>query len=170
MLSHPLSYPELATLAAGALGTLVLAGLAAGALAHRKGYDAGLWAFAGATVIGLVALAFLPSADDSESPDGRQWRRLAGNRAGGCFAALWLVALVASFATNPDEDDLKRFARNELPRAHDEGVAGVMAGAQGSDCQVTRQNCGLYSTGTVRVSGHGSVKTIGFWGAWRAAG
>jgi hypothetical protein len=169
MFSQPLTYAELALGAAGVLAALVVAGLAAGLLARRKGYDGGLWGVAGAALVGLVALAFLPSVYDARSSDARQRRRLTGNRVGGGLAAAAvLLALGVSFATNPDEAALKRFIREKLPQARDARVASRMTGGLGAP-DFKRRSYGAYSTATVLAPAGGRVKVIGFWGAWWAA-
>jgi hypothetical protein len=167
--SQPLTYAELAGGAAGAFGALVVAGVAASLLARRKGYDGGLWGIAGAALVGLVALAFLPSAYDAGSFDDQARRRRTGNRIAGCLAAaVVLIALVVSFATNPDEAALKRFIREKLPQARDGRVASRMAGGLGAP-DFKRHSYGVYSTATVQAPAGGRVKVIGFWGAWWAA-
>ncbi|HEV3255779.1 MAG TPA: hypothetical protein VG013_02750 [Gemmataceae bacterium] len=170
MWSQPWSYAELIEAAACVLGAMGLAGLAAAVLAARKGYHIGLWACAGATVVGLAALAFLPAVDGAGSVQKQERRRQRGNKAGGYLAAAAVVAALAvSFATNPGEDELKRFVKKDLPQSHDPRVAEVMANAQWWGYRANRHSLGLFSTATIQVSGQGSVKLIGFWGAWRGA-
>jgi len=170
MWSQPWTFTELAEVAACVLGAMSLAGLAAGVLARWKSYDAGLWACAGATVVGLAALAFLPRVAAAGSAQKQERRRHRGNKAGEYLAAAALVtALVVSFATNPGEDELKRFIEKDLPQSHDPRVAAVMANAQWWGYRVNRHNLGLFSTATVQISGQGKVNLVGFWGAWRAA-
>jgi hypothetical protein len=169
MFSQPLTYAELAGVAAGLFGALVVAGVAASLLARRKGYDGGLWGVAGAALVGLVALAFLPSADDAGSFDAQARRRRTGNLIGGFLAgAVVLVALAVSLATNPDEVALKRFIGEKLPHARDARVARMMTGGLGAP-DFKRRGYGVYSTATVLAPAGGRVKVIGFWGAWWAA-
>jgi hypothetical protein len=171
MFSQPLTYAELVGLGVAVCGILLAAGLATGILARRKGYDSGLWGVAGAFLVGWVALAFLKSADDADSPDDQGRRRRTGNRIAGCLAvAALLISLSASFGTNPDERELRRFVAEKLPHARDGRVAKMMAvdGFRTDDLKI--ESYGVYCTARVPARGGGRVKVIGFWGAWWAAG
>jgi hypothetical protein len=170
MFAQPLTYVELAGASAVVLAALVVAGLAARLLARHKGYDGGLWGVAGAALIGLVVLAFLPSAYNAGSFDAQARRRLIGNRiAGFLAAAAVLIAVAASFATNPDDSQLRRFIVVKLPLARDGRVASMMANGGWGPLLFKRSSYGVYSTATIFLPEGGRVRVIGFWGAWWAA-
>jgi hypothetical protein len=170
MLMQPLTYTELACVMAGVLGVLVVVGLATSLLARRKGYDGGLWGFAGATLVGLAVLALLKSADDAKSTGAQARRRLLGNRIAGCLiVAAILIVVSASIGTNPDEHDLRRFIADSLPQARDKRVAQMMAGGGLGLGDLKRESYGVYSTARVFAPAGGRVSVIGFWGAWWAA-
>lgn len=83
------------------IGFFLLIGLVTGALAKRKGYNFTPWFFAGG-IIGLIALAFLPHANNPKlEPIEQRGQARKGNDIGKKIAivslALALIRLLASF-------------------------------------------------------------------------
>ena len=170
MLLQPLTYSELGAIAAGVFAILVVAGFAASILARRRDYDGGLWGVAGAFLVGLLALAFLKSAEDAGSAEHQARRRMIGNRIAGCLIVVILLILVSvSIATNPDERDLRQFISEQLPHARDKRVAQLMTGGGAPAAEPRRESFGVYSTARVLAPGGGRIKVFGFWGRWWAA-
>ena len=73
-----------------AIGIVVC--LATGALAACKGYNYLLWVLAGG-IVGLIVLAFLPSASKADQPKEEQRQlKITGNIVGGIISGIGVVA------------------------------------------------------------------------------